>query len=205
MLLDAYPKTLALKDGEDVTIRPLARGDFERLLSFFQALPDEDRVFLRHDVHNPDVVRRFTEEQALDRVVPLVALDGDELVASGSLHIMPHDCMRHVGHVRLVTARSHRGKGLGGLLTRELVALAEERNLEKLQAHVIRDNEGAVRMFEKIGFKLEAVLTGMIKDRTWRSRDLAIMVNDVSNLTQIMESWIQESMLAGYRVPGDGA
>jgi len=205
MLLDAYPKTLRLKDGGEVIVRVLARGDFERLLSFFQALPDEDRVFLRHDVRNPGVVRRFTEEQVLDRVVPLVALDGDELIASGSLHIMPHECMRHVGHIRLVTARSRRGQGLGGLLARELVALAEERNLEKLQAHVIKDNDGAVRMFEKLGFKTEAVLTGMIKDRTWRSRDLAIMVNDVSNLTQIMETWIQESMLAGYRVPGDGA
>ena len=54
MLLDAYPKTLRLKDGGEVVIRPLARGDFERLLSFFQALPDEDRVFLRHDVRNPE-------------------------------------------------------------------------------------------------------------------------------------------------------
>ena len=132
MLLDAYPKNVALKNGQAVMIRPLARGDFEQLLSFFQALPDEDRVFLRDDVKDPEVIRKWTEELSFDRIVPLVAIDGGELIASGSLHIMPHECMRHVGHVRLVTARAYRGQGLGGLLTRELVALAEERNLEKL-------------------------------------------------------------------------
>ena len=65
-------------------------------------------------------------DKELARVAPLVALDGDELIASGSLHIMPHECMRHVGHIRLVTARARRGQGLGGLLTRELVALFEK-------------------------------------------------------------------------------
>lgn len=205
MLLDAYPKTVRLKDGQEAVIRPLNRGDFEPLLSFFQALPDEDRVFLRDNVSDPELVRKWTEQLNFGRVVPLVALDEDELVASGSLHIMPHECMRHVGHVRLVTARSHRNRGLGGLLTRELVALAEERNLEKLQAHVIKDNLGAVRMFEALGFKTEAVLSGMIKDRSWKTRDLAIMVNDVANLTNIMEEWIQEAMLPSHRVPGDGA
>jgi L-amino acid N-acyltransferase YncA len=205
MLIEAYPKTVRLKDGSSVVIRPLVRDDFDQLLTFFRSLPEEDRIFLRHDVSDPEVVRKWTEEHDLQRVVPLVAFDGDELVASGSLHIMPHECMQHVGHVRLVTARSHRSKGLGGRITRELVALAEERDLEKLQAHVIKDNLGAVKMFETLGFKTEAVLKGMIKDRTWRTRDLAIMVNDVANLTQIMEAWIQESMLPSHRVPGDGA
>ncbi len=205
MLIDTYPKTVALKDGKSVVIRPLVRDDFDQLLTFFRSLPEEDRVFLRHDVSDPEVVRKWTEELDLVRTIPLVAFDDDELVASGSLHIMPHECMEHVGHIRLVTARSHRNKGLGGLISRELVAFAEERNLEKLQAHVVKDNLGAVKMFEALGFQTEAVLKGMIKDRTWKTRDLAIMVNDVANLTQIMEEWIQESMLPSHRVPGDGA
>lgn len=205
MLMDEYPKKVTLKDGTSVVIRLLVPDDFDHLLSFFEALPEEDRVFLRHDVRNPEVVRKWTEEHDLARVIPLVALDGDELVGSGSLHFMPHECMQHVGHIRLVTARSRRNKGLGALIARELVALAEERDLEKLQAHVIKDNLGAVKMLEALGFTTEAVLKGMIKDRSWKTRDLAIMVNEVANLTRIMEDWIQQSMLPSHRVPGDGA
>ncbi len=204
MLTKSYPKTVTLKDGTSVVIRPLAEGDFDQLFAFFEALPDEDRIFLRHDVSDPQVVRKWTEDIDVDHVIPLVACDEDKVVASGSLHVIQHDCMRHVGHIRLVTARSHRKKGLGGLMTRELVALAEHRNIEKLQAHVIHDNVGAVKMFETVGFETVAVLKGMIKDRSWKSRDLAIMINDVANLTQIMEDWLQQSMLPGFRAPGGG-
>ncbi|MFH1418700.1 MAG: GNAT family N-acetyltransferase [Planctomycetota bacterium] len=203
-MLSAYPKTVKLKDGAAAIIRPLDRDDFEKLLAFFQELPDEDRIFLRHDVRDPGLIRKWTASLNLDRVIPLVACDGDALVANGSLHIMPNECMKHVGHIRLVTARSHRHRGLGGLMTRELVSLAQARDLEKLQAHVIEDNIGAVNMFTAVGFKKEAVLTGMIKDRNWKSHNLAVMVNDVANLGKIIEDWIQESMLPGFRAPGGG-
>jgi L-amino acid N-acyltransferase YncA len=205
MLTDAYPKTVALKDGTNVVIRPLAEADFDPLFAFFGSLADEDRIFLRNDVRDPDVVRSWTENVDPDRVIPLVAFDGAQIVGNGSLHFNRHHWTQHVGNIRLVTARSHRNKGLGGLITRELVALAEERNIEKLQAQVISDSVGAVRMFETLGFKTVAVLEGMVKDRTWKSRDLAVMVSDVSNLTQVMEEWLQEAMLPSHRVPGDGA
>ena len=205
MLLDAYPKTVTLKDGTNVVLRPLARGDFDQLYAFFKSLPEEDRVYFRHDVGDPELVRKWTEEIDLARVIPLVALAGEEIIADGSLHTVSHEWVRHVAHIRLVIARSHRSKGLGGLISRELVALAEERDIEKLQASIIEDNVGAVRMLEALGFKTVAVLEGMVKDRSWKNRNLAIMINDVANLTQTMEEWIQESMLPSHRVPGDGA
>ncbi len=204
-MLSKYPKTAKLKDGTEVVIRPLARDDFDQLLAFFESLPEEDRLFLRHDVSDPEIVRKWTEELDLERVIPLVAFDGEELVADGSLHFMPHEWMKHVGHIRLATARSLRNKGLGGLIVRELVALATNRNLEKLQVYVIEDNVGAIKMCEAVGFEKAAVLKGMFKDRSWKSRDLAIMVNDVADLDRILEEWIQFSTLPGYRAPGAGA
>ena len=204
MLTKRYPRTVTLKDGRSIVLRPLTHDDFDKLLTFFQALPEEDRLFLRDDVRDPELVRKWTKDLDLGRVIPLVALDATEIVASGSLHLMPYRWMSHVGHMRLVTARTHRHQGLGGLIAAELVALAEERNLEKLQAHVIEDNLGAVKMCQAVGFETVAVLKGMVKDQTGRERNLAIMVNDVSNLTQILENWILESMHPGYRIPGDG-
>lgn len=204
-MLTKYPKTVKLKDGTPVVIRPLEHGDFDQLFNFFGTLPEEDRLFLRHDVRDPAVVRQWTEDLNMERVIPLVALDCDVVVADGSLHIDPHEWMRHVGHIRMVTARSHRNKGLGGLITRELVTLATHHNLEKLQAHIIEDNTGAIKMLKAVGFEKEAVLKGMVKDRTWKSRDLVIMVSDVANLDRILEDWMQFSMQPGYRAPGGGA
>lgn len=204
-MLSRYPKNVKLKNGAEVVIRPLAEDDFDQLLAFFEGLPDEDVLFLRHNVRDPEVVRKWTEDLDLSRVIPIVAQYGNDLIANGTLHTTSHDWTKHVGHIRLVTARSHRNKGLGGLLTSELVDLATERNLEKLQAYVIEDNIGAIKMFTALGFRKEAVLKGMVKDQSWKSRDLAILTNEVADLDRILENWIQFSTLPGYRAPGAGA
>ncbi|MCP4246245.1 MAG: GNAT family N-acetyltransferase [bacterium] len=204
MLTVGCSKTLTLKNGCSVEIRFQGSEDFENLLAFYQALPDEDRLFLRHDVCDPNVVRRWTEELDLEHIVPLLTCDEGRIVATGRLHIMTHGWMRHVAHIRLVTAPSHRRQGLGALMAQELVAVAADRDIEKIQAHVIEDNSGAIRMFEAVGFKTAAILPDMVKDQNGRPRNLAIMVNDVANLNRILENWYHESMIPSYRVPGAG-
>ncbi len=204
MLTRDYPKTERLKDGRQVVLRPLAQDDFDRLFAFFQALPEEDRLFLADDVSNPTLIRKWTDEIEFAKVVPLLALDGDRIVADGTLHIAAGGWMRHVGQIRLVTARTHRHIGLGTIVARGLVALATERNLEKLQAHVIEDNVGSVRMFEAVGFKKGAVLARWVKDQHGDERNLAIMINDVASLTRTLEDWIHDSMIPAFRAPGEG-
>lgn len=204
MLSHAYPKKATLRDGRTVVIRPLTNADFDKLYGFFQALPEEDRLFLRHDVTDPKVVGTWVEHLDFDRVIPLIAEEGDKFVADGTLHQSTHGWSAHVGQIRLVTARTHRRVGLGTVMARELVRLAEERGLEKLQTHVIEDDLGSVKTFHKLGFMTAAVLKGLVKDQRGKTRNLAIMVNDVADLSRIMEEWILESMQAAYRVPDDG-
>jgi len=202
MWTDAYPKIAVLKNARKVTIRPLGRGDFEKLYAFFQDLPEEDRLFLRHDVGDPELIRRWTEEPDFARVLPLVAEHEGRIVADGTLHITRHGWMQHVGHLRLAVAVSHRRAGLGAHMARELVSLAEDRKLEKLQVHLIEDHPGPIRMFQAVGFEVVAVIKDLVKDRDGRKRNLAVMINDVAHLGRLMEDWIQDSMIPAYRVPG---
>jgi L-amino acid N-acyltransferase YncA len=204
MVIEGYPKEATLKDGRVVTIRPLANGDFDKLYNFFKALPDEDRLFMRHDVTSPEVVGKWVEQLNFERAIPLVAEDHDRIVADGTLHFDSHGWATHVGHVRLVTSRTHRHVGLGTLVARELVALAEKRGLEKLQSQVIEDNVGSVRLFEKLGFKVVAVLKDLVKDQKGEKRNLAIMINNVADLERIIEDWIHDSTIPAFRVPEDG-
>jgi len=203
MSLVGYPKQMALRSGHSVLIRPLEKGDFERLAALFQGMSAEDRMYLRHDVSNPNVIRQWTENIDLEHVIPLVALAGDAIVAQGTLHISTHGWLPPVGHLRLAIAASHQGIGLGSLLARELVSLAEHRGLEKLQAHVIEGNVGAIRMFERVGFEKVAVLKDFVKDQNARNQNLVVMVNDVSRLSQILEDWVQDTMIPGFRGAGE--
>ena len=201
MLTNMYPKTVTLKDDRNVVLRPLVPDDFERLFDFFQALPSEDRLLLRHDVQDRELVRKWTEEVDFDHVVPIVALEGDRIVADGTLHFARRGWMRHVGQVRMVMASSHRHTGLGLLIARELVSLAEQHGLDKLEAHVIEDDVAAVKMSQKLGFRIEAVLQSQVKDLKGEKHNLAIMTNEVADLERIMEDWMLDSMLPAYRAP----
>ena len=112
-----------------------------------------------------------------------------------------------MSHLRIVTARSHRHKGLAIVVARELVALAEERGLEKIQAHCIEENLGALKMLERVGFEVCAVLKDLVKCQSCQpghQHNLVVMVNDVGRLSQVMEDWIQDTMLPMFRVPGGG-
>lgn len=200
-----FPKTVTLRDGRTIVLRPLARGDSDKLYAFFQALPEEGRLFLRHDVRDPALVRRWTAELNLESVVPLIAEEDDKIIADGTLHIETHSWMRHVGFIRLVIAETHRNVGLGTLIARELVAIAEQRSLEKLQAHVIDDDRRHIKLFQTLGFEKVAVLDGVVKDQNGENRNLAIMMSDVADLGRALEDWIHDSMIPAYRVPGAGA
>ncbi len=204
MLIEAYPKRIPLKDGTSVMLRPLVEDDYDRFVSFLQSLDEGDHVFLRYDVRDPEQIRKWVEELDLKKVIILGAMDNGEMVSGGSLRVRSHEWTKHVGQIRLVTAKPHRRNGLGAFILRELVALAEERNLEKLQAHVIEDNVEGIKLGQLLGFEVVAVLEGMVKDRSCKHRNLAVMVNDVDNLTRIMEDWFQECTLPGYRAPGNG-
>jgi len=186
-------------------LRVLGRGDFDKLLAFFQGLTEEDRLFLRDNILDPNLVRRWTENVDLARVIPIVAEHGGAIVADGTLHTSPHGWSQHVGLVRLVVAKSHRDVGLGTLIARELVAHAEERGLEKLQANVIEDDRAMFNMFAAMGVCKEAVIREAVKDRHGKKRNLAILINDVANVERALEDWVSDNMIPAFRVPGAGA
>ncbi len=204
MLGDEFPKEVTLKDGQKVAIRLLQAGDFDKLIAFFQAVPEQDRMFLQHDVTNPDLIRKWTEQLDFDRTIPLIAETKGRVIADGTLHLSPHGWAQHVGQIRLVVASDFRHLGLGTLITRELVLLAEDRDLEKLYANVIEDDAVSIKMLQRLGFKTVAVLKDLVKDKTGRKRNLAIMINDVAEVEKILEDWIQDSMIPAYRA-SDGS
>lgn len=204
MPLDTYPKELKLKDGRNVTARLLGPGDLDRLRNFFHALTQEERAFFRHDVLDPELLRNWTTKIDLDRVVPLVAEADGTVAALATLHFSRRGWLRHVGHMRLVVGFAHRRTGLGTLMTHELVEIAHRRDLEKIRMELRTDNLPLIGMLQKLGFSTAAVLKGLARDINGNTHDLAIMINDISNLSQLMEDWIVDAMIPAFRVPGGG-
>jgi len=178
-MVHAYEKEGKLKDGSRIVLRPMVAEDRQRLIDFFQALPGEQRLFLRHDVSDPEVIKAWTEHIDYSRVFPLLALAGDRVVGDATLHRIPRGWKRHIGTVRVVVAAEYHNRGLGTLLVHEMVELATELGLEKLWAELPLSAAGAIAVFRKAGFSSKAVIEGLVKDQHGRNTDVVIMVCDV--------------------------
>jgi RimJ/RimL family protein N-acetyltransferase len=77
-----------------------------------------------------------------------------------------------------------RGKGLGTVLGREIFAIAPEMGIEKIVAHMTPDQEQAIALVKRSGFRQEAVLRGFVIDRGGRKNDLVVMTCDVAALAK---------------------
>ena len=178
-MLKKYQKECKLKDGTVVVLRPLVSEDREGLIDFFQSLPEELRLYLRHDVTNEEIIKSWTENIDYSRVFPILALHGGRIVGDVSLHRISFGWKHHIGTVRIVVAPEYQQKGLGTLLIHEIVELAAVFGLEKLWAELPLNVPAAIAVFRKAGFSSKAVIEGLVKDLRGRNTDVVIMVCDV--------------------------
>jgi RimJ/RimL family protein N-acetyltransferase len=186
MMLDEYPKEVTLRDRSKVILRPVVQEDEEALYKFFKGMSKEDRLYLRDDVANREVIHGWMESIDYEKVLPILAVDGDKIIADATLHRNPHGWMRHVGEIRMSVAGSHRGKGLARIIAAEIFQQAVGLGLDKLVAEMLTIQNNARRVFTRLGFQEEAVLKDHGMDAMGNKHDLIIMSNDV---TALWENW----------------
>ena len=195
MKLEGFPRTIHLRDGLTLSVRPTAQGDEAALLAFYRELPQEDRLFLKDDVTTESWAERFIRRIGRGEATSLIAeLDG-KVLAEATLYRATHGWSTHVGEVRVAVARAYRRKGLATTLAGLLVKLATDQGADKIIVEVVENQVAALRTFEKLGFHKEAVLRNHVKDRSGIRRDLLILANDVSHIWAAMEALVADTPL----------
>ena len=82
-----------------------------------------------------------------------------------------------------------RGNGLGRTLTQECFALGLTLGMEKLVAHMTVDQQGAMKVFEGLGFRAEALFRNHAKDLEGGYHDIVILSHMVSEFLSQMEAY----------------
>jgi RimJ/RimL family protein N-acetyltransferase len=185
--MENYPKTVKTKDGASVVIRPLAKNDGPALLSFFRALPADDRLFLKEDVTKAETIDRWLSQLDYAKVLPIVAASDAAIVGDATLHFNQFGWHRHMAEIRCVVARDYQKKGLGTILMHELVSHAGQKAVDKIRAEMMDSQIFAQKAFQRLGFKRAAELKDFVVDINGKTHGLVIMVNDVSDLWKKME------------------
>ncbi|GBE26294.1 MAG TPA: N-acetyltransferase [Bacteroidetes bacterium] len=185
-----YPKEKRLKGGTKVMLRPMEKKDEKALYEFFNGLKPGDRLFLKDDVTDQRVIHEWVEDIDYEKIIPILAFDGEKVIGDATLHRSEHGWSRHVGEIRMVTASGYRRRGLGLVLAKEIFLLAQLLGIEKVQAEMMDSQQGAIKVFETIGFQKEAVLNDYVKDLQGRKHNLVIMTQDISRLWERMDKML---------------
>jgi L-amino acid N-acyltransferase YncA len=186
-------ETVELRDGTKVLIRPMKGKDLPVAASFFRGLPKEDRAFLRRDVYRKEVVAELIAEIKAGKAKRLVAEHGGKIVAEGALELEGHSWKRHVGELRIVVGRKFQRKGLGMLMARSLYRLAAAEKIEELVVRMMRPQIAARKIFRRLGFHQETLLTEYVKDLEGRRQDLVVMRCDLEGLWRELEDYFDHS------------
>jgi GNAT superfamily N-acetyltransferase len=174
-IIERYPKTVALKAGLKTTVRPLEAGDEKLFHEFFCAVPETERLLFKHRVTDLQVIRDWCQRIDYGKILPLVAIADGKIVADASLHQQLAGWKRHIGRISIVVHPDYRGRGLARLLLQELIDVARDAGLEKLEAEFMGEQQTARRVFAEVGFSDLLVLPDYVKDMQAISHDYVLM------------------------------
>jgi RimJ/RimL family protein N-acetyltransferase len=175
-----YPWKTAL-DGVQLTFRLMTADDGPGIEAFAKALPEDDLMFLRTDITQPDTVRNWMNYIKTGRTMSVIAESAEGKIAGyASIHLNEANWTRHVGELRVLVGSDFRGIGLGKRLTNEAFSIAKDLGLKKITAQMSTDQRSARGVFEHLGFRPEALLADHVMSRDGRTHDLLIMSYDVA-------------------------
>jgi L-amino acid N-acyltransferase YncA len=177
--LQKFPKEIKLKDGSKCRLRTLRKDDEAEFVKFFQAVPEPERMFIKHRVTDPAVIHEWCHNIDLGRNLPLQAVAGGQIIATATLHQQLGGWRRHIGRISVLVHPAFRGRGLASTLVTELVTIARNCGLERVEAEFIGEQQAAAKVFAMLGFKELLRLEDYVKDMQAIEHDYVLMGLDL--------------------------
>ena len=139
-----------------LTIRPAREADWPAILAMLKPVFAAGETYAVDRDLDDEAIRGFWMMPAHE--VFVAELDGAVI---GTYYLMAnrHGGGAHVANCGYVTAPEARGKGVAGAMCQHSLDRARERGFRAMQFnHVVSTNEGAVRLWQKLGFDIVGTL-----------------------------------------------
>lgn len=172
--LQADPPTIMLRDGQTVTIRPLAEDDRALLLAFGQGLPRDDLLYLEDDFQSPDTITRLVNASMAENWRQVVAVQDGVIVGYSAARREP-GWSNHVATIRLLVGANQRRQGLGAGLAQAIFDAARSLGADKVIVEMVQEQHAGQAIFERLGFRVEGTLSKHVRDRHGQYHNLLIL------------------------------
>ena len=160
-----YISQFTMKDGAEVTLRPI-RPEDEPLMSKFHETLSDGCVYMRY-FSSLSLSSRVAHERLVricfvdyDRVMALVVDHKDEVTGQHRILGVGRLIKMHrkkEAELAILVSDQCQKQGLGIELLRRTVQIARDEQLSSISAEILRDNLTAQRVFKKVGFRLRAL------------------------------------------------
>lgn len=143
-----------------MVIRKASIDDAEKYLQMLKQLDTETKNMMLEPEE-----RKTTIEQMRDRIVNMSGSNGAIFLIENENKICGFlaaqrggaNRIRHSAYIVIGMLKEYRGKKLGAKLFEELEKWTVENNITRLELTVVKNNEGAIKLYEKSGFKIEGI------------------------------------------------
>ena len=158
------------------SLRPMRRDDAGAVQAFAEAMPAHDLLFLRRDIRNPRVIAAWLDQIDSGQIASWVVVAPDDRVLACTALVRDEQSWSpHVADVRILITPEARGGGLGRRLAQECVQQAREAGVAKLFVQLTPDQEGALYVFQDMGFVPEALLRDHVRGADGVTHDIVIL------------------------------
>ena len=147
----------------DFVIREAIPEDGTNILTVLKTIGSET-PFLIMDEKGLEMSTEAMQENlanlyASENNVLLVALANEKIIGTASVKASSKNRMEHIGEVGISILKDYWGFGLGSLLMEEMIIWAKESQIiRRLELTVQDRNQRAIHVYEKLGFKTEAIM-----------------------------------------------
>lgn len=165
-----------LRSGErTITLRHLASDDGNALLDFGRRQPNEDLLFQERDITNVADIGDWIHETEAGRIRSVVAEEHGQIIGYTTIERGRLRWTRHVAEIRVMVDVGARRVGLGHVLLGLAFESALNDDVAKIIAQMTPDQVGARKIFERLGFVEDAVLTRHVASADGELHDLVVM------------------------------
>ena len=165
-----------LRSGErTIRLRHLASDDGNALLEFGRRQPNEDLLFQERDITNVADIGDWIHETEAGRIRSVVAEENGQIIGYATIERGRLRWTRHVAEIRVMVDVGARRVGLGHVLLGLAFESALHDDVAKIIAQMTPDQVGARKIFERLGFVEDAVLTRHVASADGELHDLVVM------------------------------
>jgi acetyltransferase len=160
-----YISQFTMKDGVEVTLRPIRPEDEPLMGKFHETLSDQS-VYMRY-FSSLSLSSRVAHERLVrmcfvdyDRAMALVVDHKDEVTGQHRILGVGRLIKLHAkneAEIAILVSDQCQKQGLGIELLRRTIQIARDEQLSSISAEMLRDNVTVQRVFKKVGFRLQAL------------------------------------------------